>query len=784
MNKIYKVVRNALGQWVVGSELSQSSQSNTISHHIISTAPNIKTVIGLSILMIGIGFSQNAMAEGPFSNLPKGKEGLTVSVQNGDDDVINTKFLNFKSSDIDPDFGDYENSNIKMKLEEDFRAEIKDINGDSAYKPAIKFKLNDTIRIREKIIVGGNPNFLSEDDGKLTITHDEINNIKTITDINNPDNKYKAVNVEMLKTYGGGGGTQNAVLYDDNGKQLVTLGGTGATSETKITNLANGQINPNSTDAVNGRQIYELDKLNVKYDDTNKNTITLAGNPDGTKITQLQAGNISNTSKDAINGSQLNNMGTTVANALGGRSAYSGTSNTLTPSLTVKGNQYSTVQDALTALENSGSATTGMTSWNIADGHGNTSTVQQNDTVKITSSNNNLSAKLNATNKTVELTLNNNLTVKSVTTGNSKMDTNGFTTGNIRIKQGDITVGNNKINDVSDGDITATSTQAVNGKQIYELDQLNVKYDNTNKERITLGKDVVTPAGTTRQEATIDNLKDGLVNATSKEAVNGSQLHGLLDGLTKVLGGNAAINQVNNKNTITMSNIGNTGKNNIHDAIDYLNNKTTSGGYSFSIAANNGTTQQITSDKVISFNNGQNITVTRDGYNINIATKDDLTAKTVTVQNEVKVGTKEIVLNNDGIDMKNTDINNLKSVDDIYDSNNDHKAVNVETLRRNLNTGMATNTSRAIHEVNNRVNEVDKDARAGIAGALAASALPQSYQPGGRMTSIAFGNYKGASAIAIGHSAISDNGRHSFKFNANINSEKDVGVGMGYGYAW
>ncbi|ENU22599.1 hypothetical protein F993_02833, partial [Acinetobacter proteolyticus] len=58
---------------------------------------------------------------------------------------------------------------------------------------------------------------------------------------------------------------------------------------------------------------------------------------------------------------------------------------------------------------------------------------------------------------------------------------------------------------------------------------------------------------------------DGTIAAGSKEAVNGGQLRGVADSVSTVVGGNAAVNP---DGSITTSNVGNTGQNNIHDAID------------------------------------------------------------------------------------------------------------------------------------------------------------------------------------------------------------------------
>ena len=111
--------------------------------------------------------------------------------------------------------------------------------------------------------------------------------------------------------------TINGHMFKDyagiNAYGVVTVGK--KDQERRIQNVAAGWINPKSTDAVNGSQLYSVaktlvDKLDdvVKYDKyKNKELVTLEG-ANGTKITNLQAGTVSATSKDAVNGSQLHEV--------------------------------------------------------------------------------------------------------------------------------------------------------------------------------------------------------------------------------------------------------------------------------------------------------------------------------------------------------------------------------------------------------------------------------------------------------------------------------------------
>ncbi|WP_246084928.1 YadA family autotransporter adhesin [Pseudomonas nicosulfuronedens] len=125
----------------------------------------------------------------------------------------------------------------------------------------------------------------------------------------------------------------------------VSVGSVG--NERTITNVAAGRLSADSTDAVNGSQLFasnqaidnlninvdNLDKGAVKYDvnpdgTVNYDSVTLAGGDNGTKITNVAAGDVSADSTDAINGSQLfetntnvTNLGNTINNFAGDQTA-------------------------------------------------------------------------------------------------------------------------------------------------------------------------------------------------------------------------------------------------------------------------------------------------------------------------------------------------------------------------------------------------------------------------------------------------------------------------------
>ncbi|WP_336966191.1 YadA family autotransporter adhesin [Sphingobium aquiterrae] len=138
---------------------------------------------------------------------------------------------------------------------------------------------------------------------------------RRITGVTAGANPTDAVNVQQLTVVNDAlADLSDAVVhYDDSTKTIVTLAGAGGTT---ITNVAAG-VNP--TDAVNVQQLTDVtnsvDGLSaraVQYDSAAMDVVTLAG-ASGTRITNVAPGTISATSTDAVNGAQLQATNSIVA---------------------------------------------------------------------------------------------------------------------------------------------------------------------------------------------------------------------------------------------------------------------------------------------------------------------------------------------------------------------------------------------------------------------------------------------------------------------------------------
>ena len=163
---------------------------------------------------------------------------------------------------------------------------------------------------------------------------------------------------------------------------------------------------------------------------------------------------------------------------------------------------------------------------------------------------------------------------------------------------------------------------------------------------VSVGKD-----GGERQ---LINVAAGKISKDSTDAINGSQLYLTQEALgnlgkttVKTLGGNAAMD---NKGNISMTNIGDTGENTVHDAIKKVN-----AGWNFQV--NGGTSENVKPKDTVKFKDGDNIAITNNGKEITIATKPDLEADTLTINNGGPV------ISSSGIDMKDKKITGLADGD-------------------------------------------------------------------------------------------------------------------------
>ncbi|EAA9424358.1 autotransporter adhesin SadA [Salmonella enterica] len=114
---------------------------------------------------------------------------------------------------------------------------------------------------------------------------------------------------------------------------------------------------------------------------------------------------------------------------------------------------------------------------------------------------------------------------------------------------------------------------------------------------------------------------------------------------------------------------------------------------------------------------------------------------------------------------------------------NDTDAVNYAQLKRSVEEAN-THTDQKMGEMNSKIKGVENKMSGGIASAMAMAGLPQAYAPGANMTSIAGGTFNGESAVAIGVSMVSESGGWVYKLQGTSNSQGDYSATIGAGFQW
>ena len=165
--------------------------------------------------------------------------------------------------------------------------------------------------------------------------------------------------------------------------------------------------------------------------------------------------------------------------------------------------------------------------------------------------------------------------------------------------------------------------------------------------------------------------------------------------------------------------------------------------------------------------------ITNNAGNINVSGPDGKTPTKITgvAPGEISATSKDAI---NGSQLYATNVQVDKNTQNIK---------RVEGKVNNLSQ-VINNHAGELNRLDRKVNKYGKEARAGIAGANAAAALPQAYTAGKAMVAAAAGTFKGQNALAVGYSRISDNGKVILKLQGNANTSGDVGAGVGVGYQW
>ena len=353
--------------------------------------------------------------------------------------------------------------------------------------------------------------------------------------------------------------------------------------------------------------------------------------------------------------------------------------------------------------------------------------------------------------------------------------------GTSSTQKGAVSVGDGKlvrqIQNVGAGRITAESTDAVNGSQLYQAYYnagFNIQNNDTDTSRInTNGKvNFVNGENTKVVVEDGDNAAKITVNAkdTSASVEAGS------DAITVTVGG-----ETTKKDGLSVTTVTNYKVDLSQKTKDEIKN---AGGRGFNVtaSASEGTvvnevteeTVQSTATKMdkLTLDAGKNIKLThKKGKVLSVAVSDTPTFTNVTTTGDINIG--GTVHAHGGLDVHNNRIVNVADPKDPTDAVNKRY---VDNAVKNINNN--------INRLDNKIDHVDRRLRAGIAGATAISFLQRPNEAGKSLVSVGVGGYRNENALAVGYGRNSDNNKISIKVGASINSRSDVNWGGSIGYQW
>ncbi|MCA8592084.1 hypothetical protein LGN55_29700, partial [Escherichia coli] len=361
---------------------------------------------------------------------------------------------------------------------------------------------------------------------------------------------------------------QDAMLW--NGTAYSAAHGTETAST--ITNVKAGTLSENSTDAVNGAQLNatnenvatnttniaantaSINTLNTSIDALEQDALLWDGtafsaahgaNKDASKITNVLAGTVSSASTDAINGSQLHGLSSSIATYLGGGATVSDSGVFSGPTYNIDGNDYTNVGAALDAINTS-----------LSDSLG--------DALLWDSTTGAFSAKHGSTASVIT-----NVADGAVSDSSSDA-VNGSQLYDVSNSVVDVLGGGAGVN--TDGSISAPTYTIANTDYDNVGDALNA-LDTTLDDAMlwdaTAGENGAFSASHDGSASKITNVAAGTISDTSTDAVNGAQLHGVSSSVAEALGGGAAVNSDGSISAPTYT-IADTDYTNVGDAMNAI----------------------------------------------------------------------------------------------------------------------------------------------------------------------------------------------------------------------
>ena len=352
----------------------------------------------------------------------------------------------------------------------------------------------------------------------------------------------------------------------------------------------------------------------------------------------------------------------------------------------------------------------------------------------------------------------------------------GLKAGDVNITADGINAGNKAISNVAEG---KKDTDAVN------VGQLN---------RLTAAAKTEVEAGT------------NIASVSSKQGANGQTVYTVnADGASVSAGSDNIVVTKGNKDANNVTDyavdLSKAVKADIAKGVaakDAVDNK----GISF--AGDRGTTVANKLGDTVAVKGDANITTTAGANGIQVGLNKDLkvdsvkAGDTVVNNNGVNVGDKvalgkdglkagDVNITADGINAGGKKVTGVAAGTVAADSTDAVNGSQLYQANQAINqrvTNLGNYVVNMGNQINQRIDNVESDSKAGTAAAMAVAGLPQAYLPGKSMMAVAGGVYRGESGYAVGFSSISDGGNWVIKGTATGNSRGHYGATAGVGYQW
>ena len=597
------------------------------------------------------------------------------------------------------------------------------------------------------------------------------------------------------------------------GGPSVTKSGIDADSK-KISNVAAGDVNETSKDAVNGSQLYAVKELAGKgWNATATKKEGSTGEVTGTKVANVAPGaTVNYIAGDNIKLEQ-NGINFTISTTkdLKAENVTATTVNTTTinlgegdnstPITVVSGKDAAPNLDGKTPNRmNFGGETIATLSdglkfgANVGDVYGAKLNSQIN--VKGADSNTNWSEFDGGDNVmtnidksgNVRVGIKKNLKVESVTAnkftaGDTVLNKDGVKVGDKvaltkdGLKAGDTTINNDGLTVDGGPSVTKNGIDAAGNKisnvaaGTNDTDAVNVSQLKAAKTEVEAGKNTKVTSRTGDNNQTIYKIDavDTSANVTTTDALTVENKGAKDVGDASVTNYHLDLSQKT--------------KDDIKQGVDANTTVSTKG---LTFTGDSGSTNVEKLGATVAIKGDKNITTEASGDTVTVKLNKDIKVDSVTANKftagDTVIDGNGVTIKNgpsmtkNGIDAGNKQITNVAPGRIAADSTD---AVNGSQLHE-----VKADVNNKINHLNGQVNKLGKRVNAGTASALAASQLPQAYIPGKSMVSVAAGNYQGQNAVALGMSRISDNGKIIIRLAGTSDTQGKVGVAVGAGYHW